>query len=458
MANQQSPVNKNLSKIVSSYYPRLSKQHFIETSIEKTYIDTYLPINNYENDNFIEFRIPATTAIFTDLSQMLLNFQIQIRKKIKEGSTWSAMKDLVSGDHIDIINGSSFSIFKHLSIRMNNVQIVNDVSYSYASYLKLLTKFSTDDLSKIGKLYHLELYEDIINNLSDDTYFQGLTPSNPIYKRLTNLRNHGVFCRTPLLADICETDMFLLDGIDINIKLDLHPDAFILNTAQQKPDLNATTPKKYFLKLNDVKLDVTRVKPTENSYTALMKSLMPNNNNTPYINYLYTSKLLKQYHLTSGINEYIVETPYHQSLPEKLYFCFLKYDSFNTTSYDQNGLFLEHLNLKKVFITINGSTVYNVDCNFSNHDVSMIYDITLKALDKHNMLTFDSFIKGATFFTFPLTNFDNIANIRAPYYGSLRITLSFHSRLADSGVLLMFGDILSSLSVNYKREILLNRN
>ena len=88
----------------------------------------------------------------------------------------------------------------------------------------------------------------------------------------------------------------------------------------------------------------------------------------------------------------------------------------------------------------------------------MIYDITLKALDKHNMLTFDSFIKGATFFAFPLTNFDNIANIRAPYYGSLRITLSFHSRLADSGVLLMFGDILSSLSVNYKREILLNRN
>ena len=80
---------------------------------------------------------------------------------------------------------------------------------------------------------------------------------------MTNLRNHGVFCRTPLLADICETDMFLLDGIDINIKLDLHPDAFILNTAQQKPDLNATTPKKYFLKLNDVKLDVTRVKPTE---------------------------------------------------------------------------------------------------------------------------------------------------------------------------------------------------
>ena len=83
MANQSVPVLKNLSKIVSSYYPRIGKQNFIETSIEKTYTDTFLPVNNYENDNFCEFLLPGTIGIFTDLSQMLLNFQIQIKKGLK---------------------------------------------------------------------------------------------------------------------------------------------------------------------------------------------------------------------------------------------------------------------------------------------------------------------------------------------------------------------------------------
>ena len=151
-------------------------------------------------------------------------------------------------------------------------------------------------------------------NLDDD---------DPVAIRLLSLRNFGAFCRAPLIPDIADIDMYLLDGIDINIKLDLHETPFIINTSQQQEVLSSSDPKKYYIKLDNVKLDVTRVVPKENAYTGLMKSLIPTNDKIPTIDYLYTSKLLKQYHLPNNINEYIVDLPYNQTIPEKIFFVFL---------------------------------------------------------------------------------------------------------------------------------------
>ena len=77
--------NSSITKVISSQFPRLNKEIFLETALEKSYVDTYLPINNYENDNFLEFRIPASIGIFTDLSQLILQFHLAPKKKMKLG-------------------------------------------------------------------------------------------------------------------------------------------------------------------------------------------------------------------------------------------------------------------------------------------------------------------------------------------------------------------------------------
>ena len=441
--------NSSITKLVSSQFPRLNKEIFLETAVEKSYVDTFLPINNFDNDNFLEFRIPASVGIFTDLSQLILQFHLMPKKRVKEGGTWSQLKDTESGDHFDVVNATSCTIFKHLSITMNSVQVVNDPMYTYSSYIKLLSKFPQQELSKISHLYHIEHYKDIYSTLTNDDYFQDLDDSDPIAKRLINLRNHGAYCRAPILPDLAETDMYLLDGIDMTIKLDLQETPFIINTAQQQDNLTVVdpVPKKYYVKLSNVKLDITRVVPKENAYAGLMKSLIPTNNTIPSIDYLYISKLLKQYHLPNNINEFIVDLPYNQTIPEKIFFCFLKYETFNTSSMKENGLFLSHLDLK-----------YNIESDFNKHNILEIYDTTLRSINKDNLLTYDSFIKGATIFGLNLNNFDALSSIREPYYGAMRITLNFKSRLADNAVMLMFGDVLTSISINFKREISVNRN
>ena len=76
--------NSSITKLVSSQFPRLNKEIFLETAVEKSYVDTFLPINNFDNDNFLEFRIPASVGIFTDLSQLILQFHLMPKKGLKK--------------------------------------------------------------------------------------------------------------------------------------------------------------------------------------------------------------------------------------------------------------------------------------------------------------------------------------------------------------------------------------
>ena len=203
-----------------------------------------------------------------------------------------------------------------------------------------------------------------------------------------------------------------------------------------------------------------KIKPSDNAYTALQKSLMPSVklNEYPTLDYVFTSKAIKQYHLPAGQNEVYFDLPFASSIPEKLFIVFQHYDNFNTRSWKENLLYLEHLNLGNVYITINGTTIYNIKCDFSLGDVAEIYNTTLLCLDKNHMLTYDSFLNGATILGFNLATYDPSADIRAPFYGVLKIVLTFRERLADPAMAYLMGDVLSVLSINNMREIVLNKN
>ena len=371
MSDQNVPIVKHISKIVSNNYPRVNKQHLIETSIQKSFTESYYPINNYESDNFLEFRIPASVGFFSDLSQIYLHFNLKalVQKKQSE-STWTAPSTTTSGDWFDICNASGYTLFKHLSISLNGVQVINDPLNAYTSYFKLLTTFPLEDITKIGHLYHLEDYKSIKRVLNDSSYFTDLDDSDPIAIRLHKLRTYGVNIRVPLIADICQTSMFMLDGIQISIKLTLHNNEFIFFTAQDQPVITEADPKKYSYKLSKIKLDIQKYTPTENSYNALTKSLLPTNNITPTIDYLYTSKRIRQYHLSSNISEFLIDLPFNNSVPERIFLTFLKYDAFNTKDFKTNGLYLSHLDINNIFITLNGSTLFNVQSDFKNRNVS----------------------------------------------------------------------------------------
>ena len=122
MTEQNVPIVKHISKIVSNNYPRVNKHHLIETSIQKSFIESYYPINNYQADNFFEFRLPASVGVFADLSQIYLQFNLNILVQTKQADhVWTSPSRADTGDWFDICNATGYTIFKHLSISLNGV-------------------------------------------------------------------------------------------------------------------------------------------------------------------------------------------------------------------------------------------------------------------------------------------------------------------------------------------------
>ena len=450
---------KNVSRTVSNLFPRINRTHFIESSLEHTWSDVYLPINNVDTDHFCEFRIPRSQGNLIDLSSLNLQFHFTTKKKVKNLGAWSPSQKTGSGDHYEISNAIAFSVFKSLSIELNGVQVTNESNYALLSYIRLITQFPKDEIEKLGKLLHLEFYDKIQSSFPDDTYFQGLNMNEPVYKRLSNLRNHGIHIFAPLITDICQLNMYMLDNVEIVIKLLINDVSTIINTSQQEINLSNSKAKKYFCNLSNMCLHVKKIKPTENSYNAFIKTLTPSNNITPLLNYIFTSKLSRQLHLPNGQNDITLEMPFGSTIPEKIWILFQKYDNFNTKSFKENLLFLEHLNLVQIHISINGSTIYNIYSDFVNKNVAQLYNTTLNCLPiKNHLLTYDHFINGKTLLGFQLVNYDESADIRSPLTGVLKINLRFKEKLPDPAIVFIIGECLSALSVNINRDIILNKS
>ena len=86
------------------------------------------------------------------------------------------------------------------------------------------------------------------------------------------------------------------------IKLIMNDIGTIINTSQYQPNLQVSESKKYFCNISNMSLHIKKIKPSENAYNALIKTLTPTNNVIPFLNDIFTSKLARQFHLPNGQN------------------------------------------------------------------------------------------------------------------------------------------------------------
>ena len=448
---------ENVNKTVTSFFPRINRPHFVESSIERKYKDNYFPVNNWEQDGFIEFRVPKTNGVFIDLTKIFLQFHAETSKITGSAGQWSTKQATESGDHFDTVDALSYTLFKHLTIDFNGIQVVNESNYSLRSYIDLITEFPAEEVDKLGQLFHLIKDQEILEKLNDDTPFSGLSGGS-LYERIIRMRNKGLYLRSPLIIDVCRITPYLIDKIDIIIRFTLHDDSFIFFTNQQQSNVGVSNAKKYSLHLSDISLEVMKIKPTENSYIAFEKSLMPLGNSIPTLDYIYMSNATKQYLIPAGSAHFSIDMPFNEKIPEKIFFCFQKYNTFLTRDFKINGLYLSHLDISNIYITINRSTIFNVNCDFGKENVSEIYNNYLSCVDKHHLLTYSKFLNGMTLFAFPLANFDISADIRTPFTGTLRMVFSFKKATEVAAICYLIGNIQSVLSTNYKREIFLYKH
>ena len=278
---------------ITESYPNVNRQRIVESSINSKERIDFLPVNMGLNhkvtDKYLEFRIPGTVGAFVDLASLLIEMNLNI--------TMSDGSDLAADLNIGIVNGISNTLFKSISVFINDKMVESNPLFNYTSYLKMLTNVNRDNVNSFGKCGFF--HDDANNGAVTETYvattFTNVT--NIEHKLLSTLKGSGVDVCFPLLFDSSTLDMYLLDGVDLRIRLEMANNNWIFNS---NADISQTV-----LNINSAKIWLDRVIPHYNAMTALNEAL-----SLKPVEYVFQKTLHKTYVVGSNENSIMIDQPF----------------------------------------------------------------------------------------------------------------------------------------------------
>ena len=424
---------------VSESYPNVNRQRIIEASINSKEKIDVMPVNVGVNqvlsDRYLEFRINGVVGSFLDLSS--LNLELGLNFTQPNGNP------LANDTTLALANGIGNTLFKSASVYINEKIVESNPLFNYTSYIKLLKEFDTHRLQSLGLcggiFDNIENVDSVVDIYTDAIF---AADSKHLEKKLqVQIKAHGVDIYFPLLLDVCSMDMYLLDGMDVKIRLELANQAWFLNTLG---DINNIS-----LKVNKAKLWIDRVIPHYNALGALNKALT-----TKPIEYIFRKMLYKTYIVSQNESSIMIDQPWGNVIPEKLTMMFVNMNSFSGSG-TQNGLYFSHLHLSNTHITINGSTLYNINTDFPNGKYSRSYYETQNAIgnDNHNMITYKAYKGGRSIFCFTFVNESVQDTLPIEMSASLRINLTFAQPAPAPYIIILLADTTGLITVDEQRTL-----
>ena len=430
---QKTPVPKYAAGI-SQHFPRPNKVRMLESSIASHQVMDVLPTNLGYNmrlaDKYVEFIIPGSVGSFIDLSKLILTLNIALTKE--DGTSIPDTKN------VDVVNNIAQSLFKSVQCYLGDTVVETNVFYGYTSFVQLCTTIAQSKINTYCANTFTNL-GGISSDKIDDTYFTNLPADRK--KRIASLRKDGIQVCTPLTLEVCSVDRYLLDGIDVRIRLELASDAWLV-LAKDNAD-------KIKVQINAAKLLYTKLFPYPNALLALNSALDAGS----VVQYTFTKNLVKSYILGANQISASYDLPYGSVIPEKLTLIMTKMESF-AGAYNLNPLHFTSGNLSNITITVNGHSIYNVSAKFPEQ-YSELYYHTLDALGLHrdHLITYESFNKGlcVCVFDFKAENLEETLPVES--YGNLRINLTLSEATTENRLVLLIGETLGIINVNSDRRI-----
>ena len=258
---------------------------------------------------------------------------------------------------------------------------------------------------------------------------------------MTALRGNGMQVCTPLTLDIATIDQYLLDDIDVRIRLELASDPWVILSADNSENMK--------LRIDGAKLLYTKLFPYPNALHALNSSL----SNGGIVQYTFNKTLVKSYIIGSNQRSTSFDLPWGSVIPERLTLIMSKMDAFSG-GYNLNPLHLTTGDLGNITMSINGHTVYNVSSKFPDQ-YSELYYHTLDSIGLHrdHLITYEQFSHGMCICVFDLKA-ENLADtLPIESYGNLRINLTLSKPTTENRLILIMGDTTGIININSDRRV-----
>ena len=345
-------------------------------------------------------------------------------------------------DLISLVNGLSNTIFKSVTVFLNDKMVESNPFFNYSSYVKLLKQLDKTQTDRYGScvfFYDNHNSAGVTDKYTDDVFKK--SPSNVEARLLNKVKGGKISLCFPLLLDISTIDMYLLDSVDVRIRLELANQDWIIKSPKQNPHFG--------INISKAKLWVDRVTPHHNAMIALNHAM-----NTKPIEYIFNKTLFKTFVIGNGESGIMIDQPFGNCIPEKLTMLLVDMKSMAGDS-TLNPLYFRHCNLANTHITINGSTIYNINTDFNNENYAHMFYESQKSIgiESNNMITADSFSEGRGVFCFNFVNEVTEDSLPIERSANLRLSLTLDNNLTSPHVVILLADTKGIISIDNQRVV-----
>jgi hypothetical protein len=378
----------------------------------------------------IQFIIPPTANQFIDLRRSVLHVEAKVVRT--DG------KALDDAEMVAPINLPLHSFFSQVDVELQQHLVSSNQLYGYKAYIETLLGYNQEAQDTF--LRSQGFAKDTSATVDEVTDFR---KNAGIFTRFVTFgKNQTADMEGPLMADICQQDRFILNGVEINIKLWPARDTFALLTALDN---------KYEVHFSEVYLKVCKVLPMSSVTFGVGETLKEKPSLYPFVR-----TEMRAFQLQDGQLNFHLEDMFQQQVPTEVIVCMVSakgfHGSYNTNPYSFNPFTITELGL---YVDDESMPAKPLKMSFAREKKNYIeaYNMLFENPPEKGgpAITRDDFNQGYTIFRFRVTpeDVDSLPNSR----GNVKLNGTFKEALKENITLIVIGKFHHILAIDNARSI-----
>ncbi|XP_069101549.1 uncharacterized protein F54H12.2-like [Argopecten irradians] len=412
-----------------------------QTAVENIYYQDVLPISQITNESSVEFVLSGQNGMeLLDLQNTLLYAKVKIVKA--DGTNISLTED------VGPINLFLPSLFQQVDVSLNGKTVVSTTNYSpYKAYIQSLLRYGRE--AKNTQLGTQIWERDDEGDMDESSPRNGT--NGALLKRAQCFQGSRVVDMVgPVCHDLFRMDRYLINQVNVGIKLYRSKPAFSLLSGDVAPD--------YRIAFDDIRLRVCKVKINPAVIYAQSKALESTNAKYPF-----TQTMIKQMTIPVGATNFTYDNMFQGMRPNQVVVGFVK-STGATGDYAENPWYFQGYDVTNIGLYIDGIPVggnslkpkYGTDPQTISILRSMLQSTGKWLDDSGSNIERDDIGLGYALYTFDLEpKFRGEQYLTLLKQGNVRLDVTFGTALTETVSCIIYAEYPGYFEVTEARDVIL---